>query len=115
MISWVSISQANRQNCEVVVTNLAAGVSSMGSTHLFICRGISREGWHVGQRAGSPGRRLGEQKDLGVQAPSLRNSPIVVAILQGHHGNSFCLQSELSAREILGPQQQSGTAEACSF
>ena len=35
-------SQANRQNCEVLVLNLAGGVSRMGSTHLCICRGISR-------------------------------------------------------------------------
>lgn len=67
------------------------------------------------QRAGSPGRRLGEQENLGVQAPSMRNSHIVVAILQGHHAKSFCLQCELSAREIRGHQQHTGTAEASSF
>lgn len=67
------------------------------------------------QRAGRPGRRLGEEEDLDVQAPSLRNLPSVVAILQGHHPNSFFLQCELSAREIPCIQEETGTVEAFSF
>ena len=65
--------------------------------------------------AGRLERKLGEAEDMGVQAPSLRNLPIVVAILQGHHPNSFFLQCELSAREIPCIQQETGTVEAFSF
>ena len=128
MILYVSICQANRQNCEVLVLNLAGWVSRMGSTHLCICRGIFRGLacctltpidplwlWMVPSKGWEAREEIRAGEDLGVQAPFLRNLPSVVAIVQGHHPNSFFLQWELSAREILCIQRQTGTVEASSF